>query len=152
MNLALPGPRQRGVAAVEFAVLLPCLALVLASLILCARLMWHYTVVHKAAQDSAHYMATVPAVEMRSPALAVQARAVAVEIAKREMTELALGRNATTTDVQCDSNSCGYLIGEVPSTVKVSLALRIRDPIFNIYLGPYGLPMEVIVVEPYVGK
>ncbi|MDY0961108.1 MULTISPECIES: TadE/TadG family type IV pilus assembly protein [Massilia] len=152
MNLALPWRRQRGVAAVEFAVLLPCLALVLASLILCARLMWHYTVAHKAAQDAARYMATVPAVEMRSPALAVEAKAVAVEIAKREMVDLALGRNAATTDVQCDSYNCGFLIGEVPSTVKVALALRIRDPIFNLYLGPYGLPIVVNVVEPYVGK
>lgn len=152
MNLGLPWRRQRGVAAVEFAVLLPCLALVLASLILCARFMWHYTVAHKAAQDAARYMATVPAVEMRSPALAVQAKAVAVEIAAREMADLAPGSALPVADVLCDSNSCGVLIGVVPSTVKVTLAFRMRDPIFKIYLGPYGLPIVVNVVEPYVGK
>jgi len=146
------GNRQRGAAAVEFAVLLPCLAIVLAPLIFCARFMWHYTVAHKAAQDAARYMATVPVVEMRSPTLAAQAKDVAIEIARRELGDLAPGEDLRDADVLCDTNSCGVRTGTVPRTVKVTLVFHMHDPIFNTYLGPYGLPIEVDVVAPYVGK
>lgn len=158
MNLRLPwrgfahGRRQRGSAAVEFAVLLPCLALALAPLILCARFMWHYTVAHKAAQDAARYMSTVPAVEMRSRTLAGEASAVAVEIAKRELGDLAPGEELSDAEVQCDSNACGIRAGTIPRTVKVTLVFYMHDPIFKTYLGPWGLPIDVTVVAPYVGK
>lgn len=144
--------RQRGAAAVEFAVLLPCLAIALAPLILCARFMWHYTVAQKAAQDAARYMATVPAVEMRSRVLAARAAAVAVEIARRELADLAPGEELADADVQCDSRVCGFRTGTVPSTVEVGLFFNMHDPIFNTYLGQWGLPIEVVVIEPYVGK
>lgn len=158
MNLTLPwrsnpaNRRQRGAAAVEFAILLPCLAIAMAPLILCARLMWHYTVAHKAAQDAARYMATVPAVEMRSRVLAARASEVAVEIARRELGDLAPGEDLPDADVQCDSRVCGFRGGTVPRTVGVGLFFYMHDPIFNTYLGPWGLPIEVIVVEPYVGR
>lgn len=158
MNLRLPcrrspnGQRQRGSAAVEFALMLPCLAIALAPLILCARFMWHYTVAHKAAQDAARYMATVPVVEMRSRVLAPLASAVAVEIARRELGDLAPGEELPDAEVQCDSNSCGIRAGIVPRTIKVTLVFYMHDPIFNTYLGQYGLPIDVTVVTPYVGK
>jgi Flp pilus assembly protein TadG len=144
--------RQRGAAAVEFAVMLPCLAIVLAPLILCARFMWHYTVAHKAAQDAARYMATVPVVEMRSRTLAAQASAVAIEIARRELGDLAPGEELTDPDVRCDSNVCGIRAGTVPRMINVTLVFYMHDPIFNTYLGQWGLPIEVNVAAPYVGK
>lgn len=158
MNLRLawrgcaPGRRQRGSAAVEFAVLLPCLALALAPMIFCARYMWHYTVAQKAAQDASRYMSMVPVVEMRAPALAVQAKEVALEIARRELGELAPGEELRDADVLCDSNSCGFRAGTVPRTVKVSIMFYMHDPIFHTYLGPWGVPIEVNAVTPYVGK
>jgi Flp pilus assembly protein TadG len=158
MNPRLPsrrsagGRRQRGSAAVEFAVLLPCLAIVLAPLILCARFMWHYTVAHKAAQDAARYMATVPIVEMRSRTLAARASAVAVDIASKELGDLAPGEELPDADVLCDTNTCGVRAGVLPRTIKVTLVFYMHDPIFKTYLGEYGLPIDVTVVTPYVGK
>jgi len=158
MNLRLPwrrcatGPRQRGAAAVEFAVLLPCLAIVLAPVILCARFMWHYTAAHKAAQDAARYMATVPQLELRSRALAARASAVAVDIVRRELGDLAPGEDIPDPEIECDTNACGIRAGTVPRTIRVTLVFYMRDPIFNTYLGQYGLPIDVTVVTPYVGK
>lgn len=158
MNLRLPfrrsaiGQRQRGSAAVEFAILAPCLAIAMAPMILCARFMWHYTVAHKAAQDAARYLATVPVVEMRSRTLAAQASAVAFTILERELGDLAPGEDISDPEVQCDTNACGFRPGTVPRNIRVSLVFTMRDPIFNTNLGQYGLPIDVVVVTPYVGK
>lgn len=146
------GQRQRGSAAVEFAILAPCLAIALAPLVLCARFMWHYTVAHKAAQDAARYMATVPVVEMRSRTLAAEASALAIEIVHRELADLAPGEDISDPDVQCDTNPCGTRAGTVPRNIRVTLVFYMRDPIFNTHLGQYGLPIDVTVVTPYVGK
>lgn len=144
--------RQRGAAAVEFAIMLPCLAIVLAPLILCARFMWHYTVAHKAAQDAARYMATVPVVEIRSRTLAAQASAVAVEIVRKELSDLAPGESIPDPEVGCDTNACGLRAGTVPRNIRVTVVFYMRDPIFDTYLGQYGLPIDVTVMTPYVGK
>lgn len=144
--------RQRGAAAVEFAIMLPCLAIVLAPLILCARFMWHYTVANKAAQDAARYMATVPVVEIRSRTLAAQASAVAVEIVRKELSDLAPGESISDPEVGCDTNACGLRAGTVPRNIRVTVVFYMRDPIFDTYLGQYGLPIDVTVMTPYVGK
>jgi Flp pilus assembly protein TadG len=45
--------RQRGVAAVEFAILVPLLLILLTAPLYIGRVLWHYTVIHKAAHDAA---------------------------------------------------------------------------------------------------
>lgn len=142
---------QRGVAAIELALLLPILIIALAPMILCARYMWHYTVAHKAAQDAARYMSTVSQAELMSMTLGVQARSVAMEIVRREMAELQPGRNIIQTEVQCDSAQCGVKEA-VPRTVRVLILFNLLDPIFGAWLGKSGIPFEVSVVMPYAGR
>ena len=150
----MPGSarRERGAAAVELAILLPILIIVLVPLILYARYMWHYTVAYKAAQDAARYMSTVSATEMRSKQLAGNARAIAIEIARTEVGELAPGEDIPDADVRCDANTCGFKSGVVPKTVSVSVAFYLTDTFFYTYLGPYGLPIEANVTMPYAGR
>ncbi|MFC5458787.1 TadE/TadG family type IV pilus assembly protein [Massilia niabensis] len=146
--------RQGGVAAIELAILLPLLLLTLAPLILCARYMWHYTVAQKAAQDAARYMSTVSIAEMKSKTMAVHAKNIAVEIAKREVAELAPGEDIGSPDVFCGVNTCGFLGGQaaVPKTVTVFVAFPVTDTFFGTYLGPDGWLINVKATVPYVGK
>jgi Flp pilus assembly protein TadG len=150
--LKQPRGRERGVAAIELALLLPILIVTLAPLILYARYMWHYTVAQKAAQDAALYMSTISAAEMKAKPLANAAKGIAIEIARREVADLAPGEEIGDADVICDTNTCGFKTGSVPKTVTVSVAFHVTDPFFNTYLGRYGLPVEANVTMRYVGK
>lgn len=144
--------RQRGVAAVEFALVFPILLVTLAPLMLYARYMWHYTVAQKAAQDAARYMSTVSAAEMKSRTLAGDAKSIAIEIARREVAELSPGEDMVDADVICDTNTCGFKSGTVPKAVTVSVAFHMFDTFFNSYLGPYGMPVEANVTMRYAGR
>lgn len=143
---------QRGAAAVEFAIITPLLIIALAPFVLYARYMWHYTVAHKAAQDAARYMSTVSVSEMHSRSLASSAREVAIEIARRELLELAPGEDYPDAEVLCDSATCGLRSGSAPSIIRVFITFNMHDPIFNTYLGPRGQQFNVIVEVPYVGR
>jgi Flp pilus assembly protein TadG len=146
--------RQRGAAAVELAILLPLLLLTMAPLILCARYMWHYTVAHKAANDAARYMSTVSIAEMKSKTMAVHAKNIAVEIANREVADLAPGEEIGSADVFCGQNTCGFLSGQaaVPKTVTVFVAFTVTDTFFGTYLGPDGWLINAKATMRYVGK
>lgn len=52
---------QGGVAAIEFAILLPLLILILTGMIEYGRLMWHYDALAKATRDAARYLVDEPA-------------------------------------------------------------------------------------------
>lgn len=51
-----PQSRQKGVAAVEMAIVLPLLVLVFTGMIEYGRLMWHYDVLAKATRDAARFL------------------------------------------------------------------------------------------------
>lgn len=147
---ARPSSRQRGAAAVELAIMLPLLVVVLAPLILYARFMWHYTVVQKAAQDAARYMANVPQVEMKSKKLAAIAKDVAVDIARKELADLSPGEEIFGADVRCGERTCGTSSG-LPDTVNVNINFHMFDTFMGIYL-PSGLLVEANVTMRYVGR
>lgn len=151
-SLARPRQRERGSAAVELALILPILIITLTPMILYARYMWHYTVAQKAAQDAARYMSSVSVAEMKSKTLAGYAKSIAIEIARREVAELAPGEEIGDADVICDTNTCGFKSGTAPKMVTVSVAFNMFDTFFNTYVGPYGLPIQVSVTMPYAGK
>jgi Flp pilus assembly protein TadG len=153
-RMVRPHQRQRGVAAIELAILLPLLLLTLAPLILCARYMWHYTVAHKAANDAARYLSTVSIAEMKSKTMAMHAKNIAVEIAKREVADLAPGEEIGSADVFCGENTCSFLSGQaaVPKTVTVFVAFTVTDTFFGTYLGPDGWPINATATMRYVGK
>src|SRR3954467_9708660 len=65
--------KERGVAAVEFAILLPILIALLSLPVFFARVCMHYSVAQKAAQNSAMYIATIPYVEMYTQSRAIAA-------------------------------------------------------------------------------
>ena len=142
--------RQRGAAAIELALVFPILLVTLGPLILYARYMWHYTVAQKAAQDAARYMANVSVDEMKSKKLAGIAKDVAVEIARREVAELAPGEEVLDADVRCGTRTCGTS-ATLPTDVNVNINFHVFDTFMGIYL-PSGILVEANVTMRYVGK
>ena len=159
MNTAIPksvrhpSARERGVVAVEMGFLLPILIIFLLFPIFYARCFWHYTAAQKAAQDAARYLSMVPAAEMRSKKLAKAAAAIAVEIAQREIAELAPGTAFDPPQAICDGASCGSIPGKVPTRVRVLINFGMVDNLFGIVETPrYGLQITADVTLRYVGN
>lgn len=151
-SVRYPSARERGVVAIELGVLLPILIVFLTFPIFYARCFWHYTAAQKAAQDAAHYLSMVPAAEMRSKKLAKAAAAIAVEIAQREIAELAPGMSIDPPQAACDGLACGSTAGKVPTTVRVYINFGMVDNIFGVVETPrYGLQITADVTLRYVG-
>lgn len=126
--------RQRGVAAVEFAVILPLLLIVLAACVLAGRACWHYTVAQKAAQDAARFMATVPLSDLRSVSAADPSVQVARWIVASETADLAPGGAGAINDViRCDGGACGE--SPEPKVVTVTVGIDLADPVLPQWSG-----------------
>lgn len=148
--------RQRGIAAIELAFLMPVILIFMFALpLFLGRCLWHYTVVHKAAHDAARYLATVPVAEMKNPIRAAAAIRVAQYIATQETEELRPG-GMYPVDVQVSCAPSGCLNGNW-GTVKVMVSLTMFDPIFpaitaKIGVDPLtGLPVFTSTEFYYVG-
>lgn len=145
--------RQRGVAAIELALILPILLTLLTFPFFYARCFWHYTVAQKAAQDAARYMATVPLAEMRSKTLAGAAQQIAEEIAKREIAELTPGKTFDPPQITCDGLTCGNSTGKTPSKVRAYISFGMADTMFGVVdTGRYGLLITADVTMRYAGN
>lgn len=143
--------RENGAAAIELAIILPILIVFLTYPVLFARCYWHYTAAQKAAQDAARYLSTVPVAEMRTKKLAKAAAAVALEIAQREIAELAPGSDFDPPQVTCDDLACGSSAGKVPGTVRVFINFGVTDTIFGLETPRYGYQITADVRLRYVG-
>lgn len=146
--------RQHGASAVELALILPLLVILLTFPVFYASVFWHYTVAHKAARDAARYLAAISPQEMRSRNLAPEAAAIAAEIARIEIAELSPGSVIEDAVVQCGDNPCrGITSGRLPATVRVYVGFDMYDRWFNVVdTGRYGWKIESSVVLPYVGN
>ena len=147
------GSLQRGVAAVEFAVILPLLIILLTFPVFFGRVFMHYSVAQKAAHDAARYLASIPLVEMTSQTRSGAAATIARQIATTELEELNPGSGSNVyVDVLCDGFSCGFA---TPTVITVSVRMRMFDDFFNDFtweaVGNNGIPLQAIVSVPYVG-
>jgi Flp pilus assembly pilin Flp len=141
---------QRGVAAVEFAVISSLLLILLTVPLFFGRVFWHYTAIQKAAHDAAWYLATVPQNDMKNQARSQDAAKVADYIAKAEVGELAPGGDyAPVVTIDCRPAGCGL---GLPTTVYVRVGVLMFDPIFQVsYAGEDGLLMFAVSEINYVG-
>ena len=146
--------RQRGIAAVELAFILPVAVLLLAFPLYFGRVFWHYTVAQKAAQDAARYLASVPLIDMKDPLRVGHAVAVAQDIALAETAELNPGPYAPSITVLCDGLSCAGF--STPATVRVGIQLYMVDFFFygvtSVLFGDGGLALTADVTVHYVGN
>lgn len=141
----------RGVAAVEFAILLPLLLILLAAPLYIGRVLWHYTVIQKAAHDAVLYLSTVPEAEIRTPVLNAAAKTLATDLANAELADLPLGNYPPAITVECDGVACdGY---SVPSRVRITIRMRVQDPFFGSDLGGFdGILISSNAEMVYIGS
>lgn len=146
---------ERGAVAVEMAIILPLLALILALSLFFARVFWYYSMAHKAAHDAVRFLSTATQVEMRTAGASGGETAVATVaryIASTETASLVPRMEWRTIDVQCDFATCG---GTVPSTVRVLVKMQMKDSIFDKYTailyGDDGLLLQADVTMRYAG-
>lgn len=145
--------RQNGAAAVELALILPVLLLLILTLLFIGMVFWHYTVVAKASQDAARYLSSITPQEMREPVLAEQAVAVVRQIVAMETSDLYLGAGPLRVEVFCGpSRECnGVMDDPLPEVVTVRVELRLKDIFGYIDTGRYGLPVRYTAQMAYTG-
>lgn len=146
--------RQRGVAAVELALLLPILLTLLTVPLFISVYLWHYTAAQKAAQHAARYLSTISVQEMRASNLARAAETIASQIALTEVSELSFAAAAPEVEVYCARVRCtGVGSRPLPQTIFVSVRMDMFDTLFGaIDTGRYGIPITVEIEVPYVGN
>jgi hypothetical protein len=144
---------QQGIAAVEMAVLLPLVLVVLLTVPLYfGRCFYHYTAMQKAAHDAARYLSTVSIADMRNPSRGDDAAAVASFIAHQETLDLSPGGiyPIGVTTLCWPAGSCNL---GVPTSVQVVVSTRMFDPIFGTsFAGDAGLILIANYQMTYVGS
>lgn len=146
---------QRGVAAVELAIILPVLVALLGVPFFFGRVCMHYAVAEKAAHDAARYLSSIPVTEMKSQARIGAVLDIAQQIYAAETAELNPGPYPATPGFRCNSIPCAGL--SVPDTVSVSVQMRVVDIFLPVFTTDYtdeegGIVLLTDVTLPYVGK
>ncbi|MBB3117005.1 TadE/TadG family type IV pilus assembly protein [Pseudoduganella violacea] len=147
--MSAPRRKQGGVVAIELAIVLDlAVLLLLAVLLMGGRMMWHYTVLQRAAFDAARYMATMPRPELGNPLLAPTLAARASQLVLDAVGEAALDTRpgAGQISVRCDDLPCG---GALPQRIGVTVQIQLSDPLFNL-LGAGSITLSGSSVQPYV--
>lgn len=145
--------RQRGIAALEFALILPLMLVLLAFPLLFGRAFFHYAAAQQAARDAALYLSTVPRIALSTPARTSSELAVASSIATMELAELNPGPYAPSVSFYCDGSTCDGF--SIPASIRVRVRVDLFDDIFHSFTsvatGDAGLLLTADMTMRYVG-
>lgn len=141
--------RQRGIAAVELALVMPVLFVLVMFPLYLGRVYWHYTAIQYAAQDAARYLSKVPVSEFQTPRIAAMT-AVASAIAAQDLAELAPGYSPYMIVLLCDGSPCSGGSSR-PLKVNVIVGVSMEDIFFGGGTG-MDLTLTADVTYPYVGR
>lgn len=161
VRIRRPFGRSKGSVAVECALVLPFLLLLLSGLLFLGRILWMYTVAEKAAHDGAKFLATTTLREIKpsSSGAEIPVALVAQKIAMDEVAELNPGGGASAT-VLCYVGTAnpywdrcyGF---DVPRKVLVRVTISVSDPFLNAYTSLFtnGEPiiLRAVMATDYVG-
>jgi hypothetical protein len=149
-TLRKPAPSvQTGIAAVEFALLLPLLLMLLVFVLYFGRVFWIYAAMQKGAQNAARYLSSVPVTVIRNPTNIEAAKTLTELIARQHLAEINPGPYPPSFTVFCDGLQCnGYT---VPNTIRVGLVTPVEDLIFPGVSG-MTIILTTSVDLSYVGK
>jgi hypothetical protein len=145
---------ERGIAAVEFAVLLPVMLAFFAFSLFFGRVFWHYTAAQKAAHDAARYLSSVPTMQINTPGRTTNVVQVAQAIAQAETEGLNPGPYPPVISVLCDGLICDGF--SVPTTITVGVRVAMFDDslywLTSDVIGASPLPLTATVTMRYVGR
>lgn len=113
--------RQKGVAAIELALILLFFMGLLPIVLLFGRALFMYTVVQKSAQDAARYMATLPLQQMTNDVPATQAAAFATQLVQQALAET--GPVLISNRIRVE---CVYASGDYPCGSYATRPLQVR--------------------------
>jgi hypothetical protein len=141
--------RQHGIAAVEFALVVPFLVLLVVTSLYLGRIMWHYTAIQKAIQNGARFHASLPLVIMRDTARVTLASRLTEDIVRAHLDELHPGTIRPSVDVLCDGIRCNGQL--TPTTIRVVVQTTMQDIFF-----PESEQMNIVITAEanakYFGK
>ncbi|BDT59551.1 hypothetical protein MasN3_30450 [Massilia varians] len=147
---------EQGSVAIEAAIILPILILFLAVPIFLARIFWYYSVVEKAAHDSARFLSQASKVEIFGPGNGGKPGVVGLVegIIDAELEEIKPGVEMLPPTILCGGYTCG---GEsAPADVRVAVRILVRDemfaPVTNSIFGEDGLRLTADVTMRYAGN
>lgn len=137
--------RSQGIVAVECALMLPIFVLLLSAVLFFGKVFWHYTVLQKAAQDAASFLARVSVEDIRAPnsGLEIPIAGVARAIASDEIQDLLPADNNTTISILCNGLFCGGIT--TPTAITVVIEANMTDPLLSSILGDYGLGSDIVL-------
>lgn len=146
--------RQRGVAAIEMAVLLGVGTSLIATTVLLGRLTWHAIVVEKAVQNAARAIAALPVevVEGADAAEVLTALAVRRVLDTTAAAGLDIQPRSSTIVVECDTYACG---AGRPAIISVEANVRFTDTVFGPdflfrLIGAEDIPIPARATLTYV--
>lgn len=148
--------RTQGGVAVEFALVLPIMIVMLAVPLFFGWIFWHYTVAQKATQDAVRFLASATAAEIKTsgPAGEAPVAAVARAMVMAEIAELRTGTDPPVVDVLCDGRTCAG--AKIPGRVTVSVQMSIMDTFFSDatlkYTGGAPILLNPVASTDYVGN
>ncbi len=145
---------KRGIAAVEFVLIMPIFIVLLAFPIFFARAIMHYSVAQKAAHDVALFLSRTPISEVGTETFFASHLEVARSIAATELEELNPGQGQSVyVGVTCDDFPCGPA---KPKNIRVTVQMRMRDNFFSSHtwtaVGHNGILLTADMRMPYLGK
>lgn len=141
--------RQHGIAAVEFALMLPVLILLLALPLYFGRVMWHYATIQKAAQNGARFLASMPQSTMKDPAKVGYVTQLTSDIVLAHLADLNPGDFPPTVDIQCNGIICNGF--STPTTVRVIVQAYMQDSMFPEYTQ-MAITISAEASLAYLGK
>ena len=106
--------RQKGVAAIELALIMLFFMALLPIVLLFGRALFMYTAVQKSAQDAARYMATLPLQQMTNDVSATQAAAFATQLVQQALAETGPVLISNRIRVECVYTDGDYPCGSYP--------------------------------------
>lgn len=135
--------RQKGAAAVEFAIVISLLVLITGGIIEFGRVLWYYDALTKATRDGARFMSAVPNDTISTNITAAQNLVVNAASAANVSPVLTSGPSGNV-DVTCEPAPCQN--GVAPEYVKVAITR------YSVTFGSWfaiPLPSGPLTLAPY---